>query len=123
MPESIRDSHTSTSRFRGYGEGYFYSHNDYEKEQRFLPEKLSGAKFYEPLRSQERNWRDRHEPEQTKLQALWDEWIKKFPDGGEIPLDAWAEQLGVSREAIARNIQRLIAPELRLERILRVSPK
>jgi len=122
MPESIRDSHTSTSRSRGYGEGYFYSHNDYEREQRFLPEKLSGVKFHEPLRPQERNWLDRHEPDQAKLQTLWDEWIKNYPDGGDIPLDAWAEQLAVSREAIARAVQKIISPELRLERILRVRP-
>jgi len=121
MPESIRDSHTSTSRARGYGDGYFYSHNNYEKEQRFLPEKLSGARFYEPLRPQERNWRDRHEPDQTKLQTIWDEWFKNFPDGGDIPLDAWAEQLGASREAVARAIRKIIGPELQLERILRVS--
>ncbi|MDR2696974.1 MAG: replication-associated recombination protein A [Holophagales bacterium] len=122
MPESIRDSHTSTSRSRGYGDGYFYSHNDYEKEQGFLPEKLSGTRFYEPLRPQERNWRDRYEPDHMKLQTLWDEWIKNFPEGGDIPLDAWAEQLDVSREAAARAIQKIIGPELRLERILRVSP-
>ncbi|MDR0499134.1 MAG: replication-associated recombination protein A [Holophagales bacterium] len=120
MPESIRDAHASTSRYRGYGEGYFYSHDDYEKEQHFLPEKLSGLKFYEPLRPQERNWRDRHEPDRAKLQALWDEWIKNFHEGGDIPLDAWAEHLGVSREAVARAVQKIASPEMRLERILRV---
>ncbi|MDR1840428.1 MAG: hypothetical protein LBQ86_00675, partial [Holophagales bacterium] len=120
IPDSLRDSHTSTSRSRGYGEGYFYSHENYEKEQDFLPEKLRGTKLYNPIRPQERNWRDRREPDQTVLQALWDEWIKNNPQGGELPLDAWAEQLGASRESLARAVQRLAGPELRFERVLRV---
>ena len=120
IPDSLRDSHTSTSRARGYGEGYFYSHENYEKEQDFLPEKLRGTKLYNPIRPQERNWRDRREPDQTALQALWEKWIKNNPQGGELPLDAWAEQLGASRESLARAVQRIAGPKLRFERVLRV---
>jgi putative ATPase len=123
MPESLRDSHTSTSRSRGHGAGYFYSHGDYHKEQAFLPEKLRSERFYEPTRPQERSWLDRREPDQGKLQALWDEWIKAFPNGGDLPLDAWAGQLGTSREALARAIQKMAGPEMSVERILRVRPR
>jgi len=123
MPESIRDSHTSTSRARGYGEGYFYSHNDYEREQYFLPEKLRGTKFYEPLRPQERNWRDSREPDLAELQRLWDEWIENNPEGGDLPLNAWADQLGAGREALARAVQRIAGKGLELERVLRIRPR
>jgi putative ATPase len=123
MPETLRDAHTSTSKARGYGKGYFYSHNDYEKNQRFLPEKLGNAKFYEPQRPQERNWRDRAEPDLLRLQALWNVWIENNPGGGEAPLDARADELAVSREALARAIQRLAGPDLLLERVLRIRPR
>jgi putative ATPase len=123
MPESIRDSHTSTSRSRGHGDGYHYSHDDYDREQRFLPENLQSTRFYEPRRPQERSWRDRREPDSAGLQALWDEWTEKFPEGGDLPLDAWATHLGASREALARAVQRLVGPDLLLERVLRVRPK
>jgi putative ATPase len=123
MPESLRDSHTSTGRTRGHGEGYHYSHTDYDREQHFLPEKLRGLKFYEPRRPQERSWRDRREPDAAGLQTLWDEWIEQNPSGGDLPLDAWAESLGVSREALARAVQKTIAPGMLLERVLRVRPR
>lgn len=123
MPESIRDSHTSTSKARGYGNGYFYSHNDYEREQSFLPPKLNRQKFYSPMRPQERNWRDRQEPDLKKLHTFLDEWVNNNPEGGYLPLDEWSERLGVSREAVARAVQKLAEPELLLERVLRVSPK
>jgi putative ATPase len=120
MPESLRDAHTSTSKSRGYGEGYFYSHLDYEKEQHFLPEGLRETKFYHPQRPQERNWLDRHEPDQATLQTLWEKWINDFPQGGDLPLDEWALLLGASREALARSIQKLISPEIKVERVLRI---
>lgn len=122
MPESIRDSHTSTSRSRGYGEGYFYSHQDYEREQLFLPPSLIEKKFYFPLRPQERNWLDRKEPDLKELQTMLDEWVENHPEGGCLPMDEWSEGLKVSREALARTIQMMVGPELRLERVLRVSP-
>jgi putative ATPase len=122
MPESLKDSHTSTGRARGHGEGYHYSHLDYDREQHFLPEKLRGAKFYEPRRPQERGWRDRREPDAAGLQELWDEWTGQNPDGGDLPLDAWAESLGASREALARALQKMVGPGMLLERVLRVRP-
>ena len=123
MPESLRDSHTSTSKARGHGAGYFYSHGDYEREQHFLPEKLVGAKFYEPQRPQERNWRDRQEPDLAKLQLLWDEWTENCAEGGEVPFGQWATQLGASREAVARALQKMAAPAWLLERALVAKPK
>jgi len=123
MPESIRDSHTSTSRLRGHGEGYHYSHNDYDREQHFLPEKLRGTKFHQPRRPQERCWRDCCEPAAAELQVLWDEWAKDNPEGGDLPLDAWATGLGASREATARALQKLVGPGMSLERVLRVRPQ
>ncbi|MCL1894245.1 MAG: replication-associated recombination protein A [Holophagaceae bacterium] len=123
MPESLRDSHTSTSKARGYGAGYFYSHLDYEKEQYFLPETMRGQKLYNPIRPQERNWRDKQEPDLVALQTLFDEWNGLFPDGGYLPLDEWSEKLAVSREAIARAVQKIAGHELQIERALRVSPQ
>jgi putative ATPase len=123
LPESLRDSHTSTSRARGHGEGYFYSHDDYERAQHFLPKKLRNIKLHQPKRPQERSWRDRQEPDMANFQTLWDEWLKASPNGGDLPLDAWATQLGASREALARAVQRAIGPEMKLERVLRLNLK
>jgi putative ATPase len=123
MPESLRDSHTSTGRARGHGEGYHYSHDDYGREQGFLPENLRGAKFHVPRRPQERCWRDGREPDAAALQALWREWIGGSPEGGDLPLDAWAERLGASREALARAVQKIAGPGMQAERVLRVRPR
>jgi putative ATPase len=120
MPESLRDAHTSTSRLRGYGEGYFYSHNDYQKEQCFLPEKLRDARFYEAQRPQERSWLDSREPDRAKLQALWELWNREHPEGGDLPLDEWSNRLGCSREALARAIQKTAGTTSQIERVLRV---
>jgi putative ATPase len=123
MPESLRDSHTSTAKSRGHGEGYHYSHDDYDREQCFLPEALRGARFHEPRRPQERCWRDRGEPAAEALRALWDGWRESFPEGGDLPLDDWAERLGASREALARAAQRLAGPDMLVERVLRARPR
>jgi transposase InsO family protein len=50
IPEAIRDAHTSTARKAGRGKGYHYSHDDYDRDQAFLPEKLRSSAFYEPQR-------------------------------------------------------------------------
>jgi putative ATPase len=107
IPDSLADAHTSTSRAAGKGEGYFYSHMDYARNQAFLPEALRGQRFYQPGRPQERNWRDQQEPDPAALGRMWEEWTAASPEGGEIPVDAWAGQLGCSREALARALGKL----------------
>jgi putative ATPase len=50
VPLHIRNAPTRLMKDMGYGKGYQYSH-DYEKNfasQEFLPDKLSGKKFYDP---------------------------------------------------------------------------
>lgn len=123
VPDAIGDAHTATSRSAGKGEGYFYSHADYDRPQAFLPVALRGTPFYQPNRPQERNWRDRTEPDAGALGELWTAWLQDRPEGGEVPLDAWATELRCSREALARALGRLGAGSWKLERVLRVRPE
>jgi putative ATPase len=118
VPESLQDAHTATSRAAGKGEGYFYSHLDYSRRQEFLPQALRGTAFYQPVRPQERNWRDAAEPDPAGLTDLWDAWGQANPQGGEIPLETWCTQLACSREALARALGRLVRPPWTLERRL-----
>jgi putative ATPase len=122
VPESLRDSHTSTSRAAGMGKGYFYSHMDYEKEQDFLPDSLRSTRFYEPIRPQERNWKDKAEPELPELSKMWQEWMVVHPEGGELPMDAWCMELKCSREALARAISKLAKGSFTIEKTLVVRP-
>ena len=122
IPDSLRDSNTSTARRAGRGAGYHYSHGDYEKQQQFLPDKLRSEKFYEPIRPQERNWRDKEEPATAELEALWTAWLEAHPEGGEVPMDTWCAELGCSKEALARAIQRLASGSFRVERALKIIP-
>lgn len=50
VPLHLRNSPTKLMKNLGYGKDYKYSHsyNDNFIEQEFLPEKISGTKFYEP---------------------------------------------------------------------------
>ncbi len=122
VPDAIGDAHTATSRSAGKGEGYVYSHDDYDRPQAFLPLALRGTAFYRPIRPQERNWRDKAEPDPGALGSLWTEWILANPQGGDVPVDAWAQALGCSREALARAVGRLGAGVWKLERVLRIRP-
>jgi putative ATPase len=122
VPDSLADAHTSTSRSAGKGEGYFYSHMDYARPQAFLPEALRSRPFYQPTRPQERNWKDRLEPDPAGLGDLWEAWTRANPAGGELPVDLWAGQLGCSREALARGLARLAGGAWRLERRLAAEP-
>ncbi len=122
IPEAIRDANTSTARKAGRGAGYHYSHDDYDREQTFLPEKLRGQAFYEPKRPQERNWRDRQEPDAAALSALWQAWVEAHPEGGEVPLEAWASELTCSREALARSLGKLAQGKFILGRKLEARP-
>lgn len=50
IPKSLRSAQTSFAKAQGYGRGYAYSH-DGEKgflPQQFLPDEVSGERFYEP---------------------------------------------------------------------------
>ncbi|MBP1773457.1 MAG: ATPase related to the helicase subunit of the Holliday junction resolvase, partial [Holophagaceae bacterium] len=122
IPEAIRDAHTSTARKAGRGTGYHYSHDDYDREQTFLPDKLKGTAFYTPRRPQERGWRDRQEPDAAALEALWNAWVDAHPEGGELPLEAWSENLACSREALARAVGRLAQGRFTLSRKLEARP-
>ncbi len=122
IPEAIRDANTSTARKAGRGAGYHYSHDDYDREQTFLPDKLRGTAFHAPKRPQERSWRDRQEPAATALAALWQAWVDAHPEGGELPLDAWSAELACSREALARTLGRLTAGRFTLMRGLTAKP-
>jgi len=122
VPEALRDAHTEVSRAAGRGKGYFYSHEDYAHRQQFLPEPLRGTHFHQPIRPQERCWLDRGEPELAALGALWNGWLAENPAGGEVPIDAWCEKLGCSREALARALPKLASGGYTLERKLVVRP-
>jgi putative ATPase len=123
IPESLRDAHTSTARKAGRGEGYHYSHDDYEREQAFLPDKLKGTTFHAPQRPQERSWQDRQEPEAAALTALWTSWVGAHPEGGALPVEAWSRDLSCSREAVARALGRLGAAGFTFTRKLEARPK
>jgi len=122
IPEAIRDAHTSTARKAGRGVGYHYSHDDYDREQTFLPDKLRGTAFYAPTRPQERSWRDRQEPDAANLSSLWQAWVEGHPEGGELPLEAWSGELGCSREALARAVTKLASGRFSLGRKLDAKP-
>jgi putative ATPase len=122
IPEAIRDAHTATARKAGRGAGYHYSHDDYDRAQTFLPDKLNGTAFYEPNRPQERSWRDRQEPDAATLSALWQTWVESHPEGGEIPMDTWSSDLTCSREALARAVAKLAQGKFTLTRKLDASP-
>jgi putative ATPase len=122
IPDSLQDAHTATSRSAGKGQGYHYSHTDYDRPQAFLPVVLRQQPFYQPGRPQERSWRDKAEPDAAQLGALWTQWTAANPEGGEVPLEAWATSLGCSREALARGVARLGAAGWRMERVLRAGP-
>lgn len=122
VPASLRDAHTAVSREAGRGKGYFYSHSDYQKAQAFLPEKLQGTRFHQPIRPQERSWQDRAEPEAEALGALWRAWAEAHPEGGELPLDSWCQTLACSREALARALPKLAQGHFSLERRLVALP-
>ncbi len=123
IPEALRDAHTATARKAGRGEGYHYSHADYDRPQAFLPEKLRGTAFHEPLRPQERSWRDAREPDARELGALWDAWTLAHPEGGEVPLEAWSTALACSREAVARALGKVAQGSHTLTRRLEAKPR
>jgi putative ATPase len=123
IPDSLADAHTATSRAAGKGAGYFYSHMDYNRAQAFLPESLRGQRFHQPVRPQERNWRDQQEPDPGALGELWQAWTAARPEGGELPVEAWAGQLGCSREALARALGKLAGSGWKLERTLVARPE
>jgi putative ATPase len=122
IPEAIRDANTSTARKAGRGAGYHYSHDDYDREQIFLPDKLRGTAFHEPRRPQERSWRDRQEPDAAALADLWQTWAEAHPEGGELPLDGWSTELACSREALARALAKLASSRFTLQRKLEARP-
>lgn len=122
IPEALRDAHTATSRNAGMGAGYHYSHDDYERPQAFLPERLRGVAFHQPRRPQERSWRDHQEPDAATLGALWSGWAEDHPEGGEVPVEAWCEALGCSREALARTLPRLAHGRFTFVRKLEAKP-
>jgi putative ATPase len=122
VPDSLADAHTSTSRSAGKGEGYFYSHLDYGRPQAFLPVALQSQAFYQPARPQERSWKDRQEPDPAALGELWTAWTASHPEGGELPVDLWAGQLGCSREALARGLGRLAGGNWQVRRKLVAEP-
>jgi len=67
VPLHIRNAPTSLMKKLDYGKGYKYSHN-YDQnfsEQEYLPEKISGTKFYEPGKNA------REEDLRKYLRSLW----------------------------------------------------
>ncbi len=67
VPLHIRNAPTKLMKNIGYGKDYKYAH-DYENnfvEQEFLPEKLSGSKFYDPQDNPREN------EIRARLKALW----------------------------------------------------
>ncbi len=69
VPLSVRNAPTKLMKNLGYGKGYQYAH-DYEGgfvNMEFLPEKISGQKFYEPGNN------PREDELRKYLRALWKE--------------------------------------------------
>lgn len=69
VPLSVRNAPTKLMKNMGYGKGYQYAH-DYEGgfvNMEFLPEKISGQKFYEPGNNPREDELRKH------LRALWKE--------------------------------------------------
>lgn len=67
VPLSVRNAPTKLMKNMGYGKGYQYAH-DYEGgfvNMEFLPEKISGQKFYEPGNNV------REDELRKYLRALW----------------------------------------------------
>jgi putative ATPase len=67
VPIALRNTPTKLMKDIGYGKGYKYAH-DFEQnftEMEFLPEKLMGAKFYDPGNNAREN------EIRTRLRALW----------------------------------------------------
>lgn len=67
VPLHIRNAPTQLMKERGYGKGYQYAH-EYDHNfspQEYLPEKISGMKFYDPGNN------PREEELRKRLKALW----------------------------------------------------
>ena len=67
VPLHIRNAPTKFMKEQGYGKGYEYSHQ-YEQNfsnQEYLPDEISGMKFYDPGRN------PREEELRKRLKALW----------------------------------------------------
>ncbi len=54
VPPHLRDTHYRDAAAYGHGVGYHYSHDDPGRPQDFLPEALSGRRYYEPRSEAER---------------------------------------------------------------------
>ena len=69
VPLALRNAPTKLMKELGYGEEYKYSHNGERnfQSQEFLPEEISGMRFYEPGNNY-RELKDRQ-----KLKELWKE--------------------------------------------------
>ena len=71
VPMHLRNAPTKLMKDIGYSDGYKYAH-DYEGnfvEQEFLPEELSGTKFYQP----------QNNPREKELQnSLRNKWKDKY---------------------------------------------
>ncbi len=70
VPLHLRNAVTGLMRDLGYGRGYRYAHDapGHRVEQRHLPERLEGRRYYEP-------GTEGVEP------ALWERWVKASPGG------------------------------------------
>ena len=61
----LRNAPSKLMKELGYGEDYLYSHDKPNDPQEFLPDKISGTTFYEPLNNaKEKSYRE-------KLKKLW----------------------------------------------------
>ena len=123
IPNALTGSvYNSRSKETKNSDNYFDSHHNYERPQEFLPPALQSTVFYRPVRPQERNWRDRLEPNLAKLEKFFTAWTADNPNGGELPLDDWANKLKCNREATARAIDRLSRYNWSIERKLVAKP-
>jgi putative ATPase len=80
VPLHIRNAPTSLMKELEYGKGYQYAHSYAEAivDQEFLPEKLSGSKFYFPSdRGLEKVIRERMEYVEKKRKELKAKGTKK----------------------------------------------
>jgi putative ATPase len=69
VPFHIRNAPTKLMKEQGYGKGYEYSHlyeNNFS-DQEYLPDEISGSKFYDPGKN------PREEELRKRLKALWGE--------------------------------------------------
>ena len=95
---------------------------DYARPQAFLPVALRAEAFYQPIRPQERNWKDRAGAGCRGPGRALERWTRPAPRRGRTAGGRLGRALGCSREALARALVKLAGGAWRVERRLVAEP-